>query len=333
MNHLLLISIPLCVFACAAPDAQAVVTELCTIDEGGVISGEDPWVCDRMVARYATLLSRPPLPGSFAAGSQPVIAISAERGRPWRIVFDAAAHWDVATPERQRQFRASTGLHEAGHGWLDADFDGVAYPDTFRVKYGTPAPDWLDEAWAVWAEGPAVREQRLERVPVDATPSLATLVTMRHPEQVQDDAKPSGQETVVGRKTWTSTTLDPCIGDCDYLPDSLRGKVMTQTITRHENGRVDTTTVWTSREALAAAAEAERRSLEAEYFYPLSYSLLRYIRETGGEAAVRELIARYRADPTPRVEALAGLPGLPASIAALERGWHAFLAERRTEPE
>jgi two-component system response regulator RegX3 len=49
--------------------------------------------------------------------------------------------------------------------------------------------------------------------------------------------------------------------------------------------------------------------------------------------SVRELIARYRVDPTPRAEALKNLPGLPPTLDALEAGWHAFIAERRPEPK
>ena len=69
----------------------------------------------------------------------------------------------------------------------------------------------------------------------------------------------------------------------------------------------------------------EAAELEEREFYALSYSLLRFIRLRGGPHALSELIARYRTNPTPRVQALEGLPNLPASAGAFERAWHEFL--------
>ncbi len=320
--------------ACAVdrPDASAANPTLCVIAEHGAVSGVDPWPCQHLVDRFATLLTQSPRAGAFETGDEAVFTMSRGPAHSWRFVFDIGSRWDASTPERQREFRANTGLHEVGHMWLDPEFEGIAHADTFRTKYGTPAPDWFDEAWAVWAEAVAPRQQRFDQFRSDATPSLATLVTMRHPVQAQNDAKQASPRTTAGSTTYETVVIDPCSGNCDYLPDSLRGKVMSRTITRAPDGRVDTTTIWTDRATSAAAQAAAQQSVEAEHFYPLSYSLLRYIRETGGEAAVRELIARYRADTTPRVDALAGLPGLPAGIDALEQGWLAFLAERRPEP-
>ncbi len=300
---------------------------LCAISADGVISGPERWPCQYLIDRFATLVAESPPPGSYVTADDPVFRFPLRAGEPWEFAFTGPRRWADTTPMRIRQFRANTELHEVGHFWLFPAFYGVAHADTFVTKYGTAAPDWLDEAWAVWAEGAASRTQRFEQMPGLNAPSLRMLVTMRHPER---SSKGHQAARVDGTTTSESTTIDPCIGSCDYLPDSLRGKLMTRRITRLPNGSVDTTTTWATRAALDSTRRAE---IESKHFYPLAYSLLRYIRETGGEAAVRELLARYRADPTPRVEVFAGLPGLPTTIDAFERGWHAFLAERRPEPE
>jgi hypothetical protein len=333
MIRLVLVALSLTLPGCVTPPATPAATELCEVGDDGTVRGVDPWPCQHLVDRYATLVTRAPIPGTMLAGRGEVMLLDYGPGFRWRIEFEAAAQWDSGTQLRHKQFRAGVGWHEVGHRWLYAEFDGVAHADTFTAKYGTPAPDWFDEGWAVWAEGSAQRTQRMERMPLDVAPSLAALVTMRHPIQAQRDLEPPSTPAEAGKFSISSTVVAPCTGDCSYLPDSALGKYFVSTVTRSPSGRMDTTNVYLDSTQMAARTRISKGTFEAEHFYPLTYSLLRYIRETGGEAAVRALLDRYRADPTPRVEALAGLPGLPASTEALERGWHAFLKERRAEPE
>jgi hypothetical protein len=187
MMRLVIFALPAYLLSCVTPPDTPTATELCTIDDAGAVSGVDPWPCQHMIDRYATLRTGAPVPGTFLAGEGPIIAMGRGPGHRWSVEFNRDARWDATTPERYRQFRAGTGLHEVGHLWLHPEFDGVAHADTFAVKYGTPAPDWLDEAWAVWVEGSAQRTQRLEQLRLSAMPSLPALVTMRHPIRAQDD--------------------------------------------------------------------------------------------------------------------------------------------------
>jgi hypothetical protein len=59
-------------------------------------------------------------------------------------------------------------------------------------------------------------------------------------------------------------------------------------------------------------------------FYPQSIAVLSYVFDAGGAAAVRELARRLVADPG-AADALAGLPGLGATMADVERGWQQWL--------
>jgi hypothetical protein len=63
-------------------------------------------------------------------------------------------------------------------------------------------------------------------------------------------------------------------------------------------------------------------------FYPQSIALLTYIHDRGGAAAVQALGTRLRRDPA-AADALAGLPGLPATMTAVAADWRAWLAEER----
>jgi hypothetical protein len=336
MTRSFAIALCLPLLGCAADDAP-VLDRLCAIEEDGSVTGPEAWPCQLFVDRSAALITHPPIPGTLSIGAEQIWELTTDADHRWHFVIEEKLRWDSTTAEDARDTRAHVALHEVGHGWLAPHFDGVSHPDTIRSRYGTPAPDWLDEAWAVWFEPQVMRDRRLTRMRLDSLPSLTRLVTMRHPSMKETRAHSVvNQRTPAGVATRTVETrianieiMGACGPTCDWLPDSLRSKVRIDSIVRYDGGRIDTSVTWTD----SLTAYGPPKPLEAEHFYPLSYSLLRYIRDTGGEAAVRELIARYRVDATPRVEALLGLPGLPTTIAAFERGWLAFLAERRPEPK
>jgi len=339
-------AIALCLhlLGCAAADVP-VLDRLCAIEEDGSVTGPEAWPCQLLVDRSAALITHPPIPGTLSIGAQQIWQLTTDADHRWHFVIEEQLRWDSTTAEDVRDTRAHYALHEVGHGWLAPHFEGVSHPDTMRSRYGTPAPDWLDEAWAVWFEPQVMRDRRLSRMRLDSLPSLTRLVTMRHPSMKATvpslparpaasnagttGAAPVASATRVENRVTSVGIMGACGPTCDWLPDSLRSKVRIDSIVRYDGGRIDTTVTWTD----SLTAYGPPKPLEAEHFYPLSYSLLRYIRDTGGEAAVRELIVRYRVDATPRVEALLGLPGLPTTIVALERGWLAFLAERRPEPK
>ena len=80
------------------------------------------------------------------------------------------------------------------HGLGHALFRAVYWPgvdDSTSTHYGTPAPDWLDEAAALLMEGKALRLQReayfaeaLRRLPSEIVP-LADFLRMEHPVTAQ----------------------------------------------------------------------------------------------------------------------------------------------------
>ena len=180
-------------------------------------------------------------------------------------------------------------------------------------RYGSVAPDWFDEAPAIWMESDADRSLRLDLV-IGARPALATLLTMEHPQRplVARDGDTKFQ-------ILTQTITPPC-PPCTFLPDSLRTKYRVTRVRLFPMGHADTVTTYEDRDPTG------RTTFEEKQFYPLAYSLLLYIHTRGGSAAVRELIARYRADPSARTDVLNTLPGLASSFAEIERDWHQFLA-------
>ncbi len=102
-------------------------------------------------------------------------------------------------------------------------------------------------------------------------------------------------------------------------PRFAAGRILVTEFRVNAGGRANTVVSY------SVATPPRSDTIEERQFYPLSYSLLRFIRVRGGAGAVRELIARYQEDPTPRVAGSATLPGLPASVDAFEKAWHEFL--------
>lgn len=210
--------------------------------------------------------------------------------------------------------------HEAGHRAFSSYTIFFTGPQGY-AGYGSLVPDWFDESPAVWMESAVMRTNRVKSV-IGTKPSLRRLVTMDHP----------GTEAVVanthnpGRK-WRSRTIVPPCPACSFLPESLRSKYRVTDIGIDALGRPDTNN-WYSE-----VNPQKQETLEDREFYPLSYMLLRFIHTRGGPVAVRELISRYREDPRPRANVLVELPGLPATFAAFERDWLAFLANPPAEDQ
>jgi hypothetical protein len=208
--------------------------------------------------------------------------------------------------------------HELGHSVFHAYtrfFDSTGRRD----GYGSPAPDWLDEAPAVWMESRQRRAMRLQRI-VRSTPSLRTLVTMPHPGTGSIRADQLDRDFDVQ----TRIVVPPCPA-CTFLPDSVRNKFRMTQIGINARGRVDTIVSFSDRSPHADD------TFEAREFYALSYSLLLFVHQRGGPPAVRELLRRHRNNAAPDVDVFAALPGLPESPAAFEQAWHAFLVNPELE--
>lgn len=196
--------------------------------------------------------------------------------------------------------------HEIGHVMLAAYF----YPDALPIadgEYGTPLPDWFDEAVAVWMEPPAMRQERLSQARSMLTQAdLAQILLRRHPFANQADGAYQTRIVLNGpcRKT--------CVGKRPRPMDTQR---IVNRVFR--DGRVEAETTYFAGDSLARD-EPEAR------FYAHSFAILQYIVDRGGRPAVQELSARLNQK---RFDAslLIGLPGLPADSTSLERDWHLWL--------
>jgi hypothetical protein len=241
--------------------------------------------------------------------------------------------WTLESPLPTRArgdsaFRSRDGLlryyaeniipHEAGHHAFAVHVGKLRF-GVSPNQYATQLPDWLDEAVAVWMESAAMRRNRVSAIR-SSTPSLERVVTLEHPNAglVNADATEF--------RISTRTVVRPCTR-CTWLADSLRGKYQVIDSGTDASGR-SKTVIWYS-----DTSPAKHDTFEEREFYPLAYSLLRFIRIRGGAAAVRELVSRYQINPKPRIEVLSALAGLPASVPAFEKAWHAFLASMPAEDE
>jgi hypothetical protein len=312
----------------ACTSSPAAEQSLCSISTSGAVSGPGAELCAHLVGRFATLIDTLPMAGTASLKDGALFENNLGDEQAWTMQYARTdlfpAGLDAAPDPRHRD----VFWHEIAHEWPFPLLQGGKHIST-GYRYGTEAPDWLDEGWAVWAESSDLRTRRMRAIPADARPSLRALVEMPHPISGTRPITAGGASSVGEVVAVNVVVTSPCRG-CDWIADSLRGKYRIDSVRVQVSGRTDTIVAWTSEPPMSLSPSS---TLEQRHFYPLAYSLLRYIRETGGTAAVRELIARYRRDPVPIAATLEGLPGLPATIDALEAGWHAFLALRSAEPE
>jgi hypothetical protein len=207
--------------------------------------------------------------------------------------------------------------HEAAHAAFDVSIPRQLWRNG-GGHYGSRAPDWLDEAAAVWVESDSMRFQRVQKVR-DSTPSLAALLTTIHPSLKEGGVN---YDLTSGYTIVSRTALPPC-EPCTWLPDSLRTKYQVTSVRAFADGHTDTVTTWHANDPRGPTRFEDRE------FYALAYSLLAFVHDRGGPAAFNELIARYAANPVPRTDVLNGLPGFPDSFDQIEREWRAFLGTVR----
>ena len=201
--------------------------------------------------------------------------------------------------------------HELGHimfgAWLYS-------PGRDQLgDYGTYMPDWVDEAVAISMEPPLIRADRLAQARAFTTmPPLAEVLAFRHPFHGSRDEAFSTRVV----------SSPPCGGYCPReRPTDTR--VITERVFRDGRMTVDT------------AYYAGERALETDplaRFYVLSYALWAYVEARGGRPAIDALIQRLRRNPRDP-GALAGLPGLPRTLAAVESDWITWLRGTATREE
>jgi hypothetical protein len=310
----------ICACLVAAPvasvrDTTRQQSDTCRLERSGRATGPSADICAGIGSRWKKLFGTSPVPGSIRLIDRDGYH-GIQSGDSWVL--------ESPLPNRSREdsaYRSADGLlryfaetvipHEAGHQAF-AVFVGSRRVGTSSNQYATQFPDWFDEGVAVWMESPSMREKRVRGVR-GRTPSLQKLVTLEHPNSdlVNTDFP--------GFRMSTRTVMPPC-ARCTWLADSLKKKFQIIDSGTDDTGR-QKTVIW-----FTDQAPGKNGVLEEREFYPLAYSLLRFIRLTGGVAAIHELVSRYQTNPTPRLQALSGLPGMPVSVDALEKAWHAFLA-------
>ncbi len=206
--------------------------------------------------------------------------------------------------------------HEIGHQMVAAHF----YPKGFQPSgYGTPLPDWFDEAVAVWTEPAQAREHRWKLLETAASqlPSLSQLLTAQLAAEGEPVAVPAG----VSSRTVFTVTIGPCEGTCPgraHPQETLRVSYYRD---EHGNIRADT----------AALVPQEPQSSEPTLFYAQALALLEYIVEHGGHAALWELTRRLH-EGEDGVRVIVGLPGLPPTLQETERQWRNWVQRRPSVP-
>jgi hypothetical protein len=269
--------------------------------------------CTRAQHRFAVAIGHPP---------RGTIVLSDDRGLATWIEGD---RWTLTWPTTARLVGGSRGTpaarefvtqqwedvlpHEIGHvmlgAWLYAPGRSLA------GEYATYLPDWVDEAVAIAMEPDSTRTRRLSQARSFDEPRLGDLLNARYP-------RPAAASDAFSTMTVVSR---PCAGPCerDRPADS---RVITSRV--HRDGRTTVDTTWVAGDHTIAADPVAR-------FYTLSYALWAYIEERGGRRAIEALLVRLRRSPTDAT-AILGLPGLPRTLAEIERDWHRWLAADRPPP-
>ena len=268
--------------------------------------------CARTEVRFSELFGVSAPPGGILLSREPGISSEAGYGK-WQLRWpitarlrEAARSLDPNDASVIEEWQ-TTLPHELGHVMVAAHF----YPDALPIaegEYGTPLPDWFDEAVAVWMEPEAMRQERLSQGRAMLTnAALAQIIRQRHPYADLTD----------GAYTTRIVLNGPCRRSCT---NPLRARPMdTQRIVSRvfRDGRVEAETTYFAGDSLSRD-EPEAR------FYAHSFAILQYVVDRGGRPGVQALSARLRTNQSdPRI--LMGLPGLPSDSAALERDWHSWL--------
>ena len=273
--------------------------------------------CRSSAARFRELFGDPVPRGRLVIQPDFAIEIAIEE-HGWRldwpslaVLEKAAALLDVRPADRDEFAREHWTIsvpHEIGHLMVGVRFPGseARGADVALTRYGTPLPDWLDEALAIWMEPAEHRESRLIQARESSDPPLASdIMSWRH-ELAERGVEPG--------VSFTRTRRETCTTRCP--PGDVPGTtVITRRVTSDLRVVVDTTRHPPS----STPREPERP------FYPMSFALLAFVHERGGARAIAELTNRLRIDPLYRAP-LVGLPGLPDTDAGVEAAWRAWLS-------
>lgn len=273
--------------------------------------------CERAVDRYTLLFGAAPPEGVLEVSDTVRVFASANEGDGWRMIWPttdrireslAATSGAGADIERAVEEHWSTVLpHELGHLMLIADADRRRPEGIERRRL----PDWFHEGITVFMEPTEYRsvEYGTLRAHAPFIPAIDDLLRFRI-------EAPEGLE---GGATITRTFF-PCASEeaCDGRPYWNRSfSVRTR---YYPDGRVVTDTI------IHDAPPPPPTPLETQ-FYAYAATLVQYVHDRGGAAAMSALLDRYVRSEGAMVD-LAGLPGLPGTPAAVEADWRRWFEGR-----
>jgi hypothetical protein len=174
--------------------------------------------------------------------------------------------------------------------------------------YGPGRGDWFFEGVAMWAEGQNARNERLWTAKALATPiSLSQLLAMAHP--LQDDRTPAVEGTIEVRI---------CDSPCAERPKGPDTLILHTYRTKSGAMRIDT---------LPPSSPYVYANAIAAQYYPLTMSVMCFIRQRGGASAIRRVRSRIeRRAPGNVIE---NLPNLPSTAEGFEDAWWAWLQTAR----
>lgn len=214
---------------------------------------------------------------------------------------------DVASPASLAARAAVVIPHELGHIWYRQSFWPGA--ESSRGHYGSPGPDWLDEAAAVRMEPATSYATRLNgfwaryrRDPVAVTTSTDPAVGIANLRVYFDSAHPLAERA-------------RAVVDADRLPGGRGGSG--------------------TRIVLRTGAEAERIAGDGVRYYEQGAVVARYLAERSGDPAILgrigaafgrgETIDQWLANGEAKGE-------LPRTVAAMQSDWEAWLSANVPAP-
>ena len=208
--------------------------------------------------------------------------------------------------------------HEIAHLLLTAQLFPHGMPSD-STRYGTPLPDWFDEAVAIWSEPDSMVLHRLNELRAIAPRiNLRDVLQWEHPTAHPDTAEDG---FILTRLRQSILVCAPArCANTANLADTLN--IYTRV---RQNGKMETDTLGETSPRVAQT----RRLTES---YAAAIGLLAYVYAMGGTPAMKELEKRLSAnwkDP----DALIGLPGMPGTtIDEVESSWKRWLATAQPPP-
>ena len=298
-----------CVTSTAAPQCRV---------EGGARPEDVARVsaaCERAAERFALLFGE-----EAPAG---VVEVSEEIG--YFEIRESDAGWRIASPDSERLARFLGGEgdalrdalevqwtvalpHEMGHAMRNAAAAARRGADTAPRRL----PDWFHEGVAVWMEPPAHRADEIGilRALRPYAPQIDSLlaITIGTP----DDRAEAGSTII--------RTFYPCASEaaCGGRPHWSRIFSVTERTFADGTVQIDTT--------FHEEAPPPPSPMVAN-FYAYSATLVRYLRDRGGSAAMLAMLDRYAEAEDPASVTLAGLPGLPTTARGVQADWEAWLED------